>query len=89
MKKILHIVGYYHPAIGGIEDVANSVVSATNDICENKIICYNQDSSKTFSEIYKGVEVTRIGVFAKLFKRQPITFSYFINFKRICKIVII
>ncbi|MEZ7945213.1 MAG: glycosyltransferase [Flavobacteriaceae bacterium] len=83
MKKILHIVGYYHPAIGGIEDVANSVVSATNDICENKIICYNQDSSKTFSEIYKGVEVTRIGVFAKLFKRQPITFSYFINFKRI------
>lgn len=85
MKKILHIVGYYPPALGGIEDVSYAVVLNTKDEYESKIICYNHESKKTVIDLYEGVEVTRIGILGKLFKRQPITFSYFRTLRRTIK----
>jgi len=85
MKKILQIVGYYPPAIGGIEDVCYGVVSNTKDTYQTKIICYNHESNKTVTDLYEGVEVTRVGIHGKLFDRQPITFNYFRTLRKIIR----
>lgn len=77
MRKVLHIVGYYPPAIGGIEDVCYNIVTNTNDSFQNRVICYNHESRKTITSFHDGVTITRIGILAKLFKRQPVTISYF------------
>lgn len=85
MKKVLQIVGYYPPAMGGIEDVCYGTVSNTKDTYLTKIICYNHESNKTVTDLYEGVEVTRVGIYGKLFKRQPITFKYYKELKKIIK----
>lgn len=85
MKKVLQIVGYYPPAMGGIEDVCYGLVTHTKDSYNTKIICYNHESKKTVTDLYEGVEVTRIGIYGKLFKRQPITFTYFNTLRKLIR----
>jgi glycosyltransferase involved in cell wall biosynthesis len=79
-KKILHIPNYYPPHIGGIEDVCHSIVSGLPTY-HHQIICFNDEKS-TLRDLYEGVEVTRCGVWKKLFS-QSISFSFYSELKRI------
>lgn len=75
MKKILHISTYYPPNKGGVEQTAYDIVRGLKDKYEQKVICFNHEKKSKF-EIYDGIEVYRIGYFAKL-ASQAISFSYF------------
>lgn len=66
MKKILHISKYYYPYLGGIEDVCYNIVSClSEEATEQKVICFS-DSKNTEYTFYEGIEVIRVGQFAKV-----------------------
>lgn len=75
MKKILHISTFYPPNKGGVEQTAYDIVSGLRDSYEQKVICFSHDK-KNKSDTFDGVEVYRIGYFAK-FASQAISFGYF------------
>jgi len=74
--RVLQISKYYHPFIGGTEQVARDIANALRQYnIQQKIICFNEDSSsdgvishrkETVSEQVDGVEVIRCGCFAKV-----------------------
>ena len=80
--KILHIPNYYPPHIGGIEDVCHSIVTALPEF-EHQVICFH-DEKQTVKESFKGVCVTRCGVWKKLFS-QSVSFTFYKELKNIFK----
>ena len=81
-KKILHIPNYYPPHIGGIEDVCHSIVTALPEF-EHQVICFH-DQKQTVKESVEGVQVTRCGVWRKLFS-QSVSFAFYKELKRVFK----
>lgn len=86
MKKILQIVNYQYPHIGGIEQVARSIADVLlerKDI-QQKMICFNENAQvgshvchrkETVHEMVDGVEVIRCGCFAKV-ASQSLSLTY-------------
>ena len=72
--KVLHISGYYHPHIGGIEQTANDCVDAFADRCEQRVVCFNHEKGDVVDRV-DGVEVIRAGCFAKVASQQ-LSFSF-------------
>ena len=81
-KKILHIPNYYPPHIGGIEGVCYSIVTALPEY-EHQVICFNSEKP-TVKENYEGTQVTRCGVWKKLFS-QSVSFSFYKELKKAFK----
>ena len=65
MKRVLHISKYYAPFNGGTEVVARNCVKALHGAYEQKIICFNHGQG-TRKDCVDGVEVLRVGCFAKV-----------------------
>ena len=78
----MHIPNYYPPHIGGIEDVAHSIVSALPEF-EHQVICFH-DQKHTLKEMFEGIPVTRCGVWKKLFS-QSVSFSFYKELKSVFK----
>lgn len=74
MKKILHISKYYFPFRGGTEQIAQDCVAALKEKYEQKVICFNHERG-TCKETIDGIEITRVGCFAKV-ASQSLSFSY-------------
>lgn len=81
MKKILHIPNFYHPHIGGIEDVCYQMVGGLQGAFNQKVICFNDEKNTTL-DVVGGVEVVRCGVWKKIFS-QSISFKYFSELKKL------
>lgn len=71
--KILHIGKYFYPFVGGIEQVSRDCIKSLQGN-EQKIICFNHEKG-TRTDIIDGVEVIRVGCFAKI-ASQSLSFSY-------------
>jgi len=90
MKKILHISKYYYPFIGGVEEVAADITLALKgEDYEQKIICFNEDSTtdgvtthrgETVHDDVNGVEVIRCGSVAKV-ASQALSVTYYKELK--------
>ena len=74
MEKVLHISKRFPPYIGGIETVCFDVCKALNGIAEQSVIAFNDDKN-TFTEIYEGIDVTRVGVQLTI-SSQPLCVNY-------------
>ncbi len=72
--KILHISNYYHPHIGGIEQVARDCVSAVGEDAEQRVFCFHSERGDR-RDMVDGVEVVRAGSFVKV-ASQSLSFSY-------------
>ncbi len=83
MSKILHISKYYHPFIGGTEQVARDCVNALKDNNEQKVICFNHEKGKKVDYV-DNVEIIRVGCFAKI-ASQSLSFYYGKELKKIMK----
>ncbi|MCR5122405.1 MAG: glycosyltransferase [Ruminococcus sp.] len=92
MKRILHISKYYYPFIGGVEEVAADITSAlAGEDYEQKIICFNEDSTtdgvttyrgQTVHDEVNGVEVIRCGTIVKV-ASQALSTTYFNELKKV------
>jgi len=92
MKRILQIVNYYHPIIGGIGQVAQDISEAlAEESYEEKIICFNADAEaegivcragETVHEHWGHTELIRCGSIAKI-ASQSISPVYFSKLKKI------
>lgn len=74
MQKVLHISKYYHPFVGGIEQVARDIVTSLEGSCEQKVICFNHESGNK-KDIVDGVEINRVNCQCKV-ASQSIAFGY-------------
>ena len=72
--KILHISNYYHPHIGGIEQVARDCVSAVREDAGQRVFCFHSQKGDR-RDMVDGVEVVRAGSFVKV-ASQSLSFSY-------------
>lgn len=77
---ILHVSKYYAPYLGGIESVAEQVVSSLNQH-QNIVFCFSNDK-RTHYDTVEDVPVIRIGVYASILS-QDIAPSYYHHLKRI------
>ena len=86
MHRVLQIVNYMYPHIGGIEQVARNIINSLRDIdyIEQRIICFNEDAARdnyvckrhnTVKDIVDGVEVIRCGCAFKI-ASQSISFNF-------------
>ncbi len=92
MKRILHISKYYYPFIGGVEEVAADITSAlAGEDYEQKIICFNEDSTtdgvttrrgETVHDEVNGIEVIRCGTAVKV-ASQALSLTYFNELKNV------
>ena len=92
MKKILHISKYYYPFIGGVEEVAADITAALGGgDFEQKIICFNEDSTtdgitthrgQTVHDDLNGIEVIRCGTAVKL-ASQALSVTYYGELKKV------
>jgi len=80
MKKILHIPNYYHPHIGGIEDVCRSIITGLPEY-HHRVICFN-DKTKDETDVVEGITVTRCGNIKKLFS-QSLSISFYPQLKKL------
>ena len=55
MQKVLQIVNYMYPHIGGIEQVARNIIYSLKDVdsIEQKIICFNENAEKEDYRCYR------------------------------------
>ena len=83
MKKVLQIVNYMFPHIGGIEQVGRDILNSIKDEYEQKIICFNHEKG-TIKDTVDGVEVTRVNCQIKI-SSQSIALSYKKQLKKIMK----
>lgn len=83
MKKVLHISKYYHPFVGGVEQVASDCVNALNGEYEQKVICFNHKKGNIEDSI-DGVLVTRVNCQLKI-SSQSIALSYRKQLNKIIK----
>lgn len=68
--RILQLVNYMYPHIGGIEQIARDVSGVLKKSgVEQKIICFN-DKSETVRDYVDGVEVIRCGCLAKVLSQS-------------------
>lgn len=74
MKKVLHISKYYYPFLGGTEQIARDVVLALKDVCEQKVIAFNEGKEDRV-DIVDDIEIIKCGCFAKI-AAQSLSFSY-------------
>ncbi|WP_294471432.1 glycosyltransferase [uncultured Ruminococcus sp.] len=91
-KKVLHISKYYYPFIGGVEEVAADITMALgNGGYEQKIICFNEDSTTDGVTTHRGetvhdhigdVEVIRCGTAVKV-ASQALSATYFSELKKL------
>lgn len=58
MKKILHVLKYYYPSIGGLEQTARDSINSLKDNYENKAICFNNENKDSI-DFVDGIEVIR------------------------------
>jgi glycosyltransferase involved in cell wall biosynthesis len=72
-KKILHISNFYPPHNGGIENTCRDVISITNSMYDNFVLCSN-DKPKTSSEIIDGVFILRLFAICKIFSQSVVPF---------------
>lgn len=95
MKKILQISNYYYPNVGGIEQVARDISNALKDNSEieQKVICFNEDSSdgdhvchrrETVHEHIDGIEVIKCGCFTKI-ASQSLSLTFGRELKKIMR----
>ncbi len=92
MKKVLHISKYYFPFVGGVEEVAADITAALKgEDYEQKIICFNEDSTtdgvtthrgETVHDNVGGVEVIRCGTAVK-FASQALSTTYHTELKKV------
>ena len=91
--KILQIPNYFHPNVGGIEQVARDIANTLSGVSgvEQKIICFNTDAragdavthqGETVRDTVDGVEVLRCSSFAKL-RSQSLSTSFGRELKRL------
>ena len=84
--KILQIPNYFHPNVGGIEQVARDIANTLSGVSgvEQKIICFNTDAragdavthqGETVRDTVDGVEVLRCSSFAKV-QSQSLSTSF-------------
>ncbi len=77
MKRVLQIVNYYYPNLGGEEQVARDIANVLNENpdFEQKVICFNEDSrdgdhicyrKETIHDYVDGVEIIKCGCFTKV-----------------------
>lgn len=78
--KILHILNYYSPHVGGIEDVCKSLVDGTPEY-ERMVLCYN-DADENTVDIIDGVEVWRASLWREV-ARQQVSFSFYKVFRKV------
>ena len=83
MKKVLHISKYYHPFVGGIEQVARDAVRALQGKFEQKVLCFDHENNDNPS-IIDGVEVIRCKCQCKIFS-QSISLEMARKFKELLK----
>ena len=83
MQKVLQIVNYMYPHIGGIEQVARDVLNSIKKEYEQKIICFNHEKG-TKTDLVDDVEVTRVNCQCKI-ASQSIALSYGKELKKIMK----
>lgn len=83
--KILHVVSYLHPHIGGIEQTARDIMNALSEdpTIEQRAICFASDR-KTVTDTLDGVPVVRCGAFAKV-SSQSLSFSYGRQLRRLMR----
>lgn len=83
MQKVLQIVNYMYPHIGGIEQVARDILNALKGEYEQRIICFNHEKG-TITDKVDNVEVTRVNCQTKV-ASQSIALSYRKELKKIMK----
>ena len=81
--KVLHISKYYHPFVGGVEQVARDCVQALKSDYEQKIICFNHEKGTIVDKV-DDVEVTRVNCQIKV-ASQSIALEYGKVLKKIMK----
>ena len=95
LKRILQIVCYYYPHIGGIEQVARDIANVIRDEegFEQKIICFNETAQDgdykclrkdTVNETVDGIDVVRCGCITKK-ASQSISLTFARELKKIMK----
>lgn len=74
--KVLQIVNYIYPVIGGVEQVARDVANALKRIpgCEQRIICF-KDGMENICDTMDGIPVIRCGCICKA-ASQPVSLAY-------------
>lgn len=81
-KRILHILNYYSPHLGGIEDVCKSIVDGTPEM-ERMVLCYN-DSPQNQADTVDGIRVVRVGLWREV-ARQQVSFHFGRTFRRVLR----
>lgn len=85
MKRVLHISKYYHPFVGGVEQIARDCVLALDGKVEQKILCFDHNpKSKDSIDSVDGVEVIRVGQQA-LVSSQAIGITYGKQMKKVLR----
>ena len=83
MKRVLHISKYYHPFVGGVEQIARDCVLALDGKVEQKILCFDHNpKSKDSVDSVDGVEVIRVGQQA-LISSQALGITYGKQMKKV------
>lgn len=83
--KILHVVSYLYPHIGGIEQTARDIFNALSESGshEQRAICFNGEKETVHDEV-DGVPVVRCGNFATI-SSQSLSFSYKKELKKLMR----
>ena len=90
--RVLQIVNYLYPHIGGIEKVAQDISDfLSREGIDQRIICFNEDDridecethrNQTVHDLVKGIPVIRCATLAKI-SSQAISLSFYRELKRI------
>lgn len=83
MQKVLQIVNYMYPHIGGIEQVARDILNSIQGLYEQRVICFNHEKGTITDEV-DGVSVTRVNCQCKV-ASQSIALSYGKELNKIMK----